>query len=63
MRYCDYCGGVGFIKDDCRYCEGTGIVVIDGVDYICGDCDGEGLENETCPVCAGRGYFDDEEDE
>lgn len=63
----------------CEYCEGTGLVEIDGVEYYCEDCDGTGIEytsteyicencggtgveSETCPLCAGMGYFEDEDD-
>lgn len=60
MRYCDYCGGVGFIKDDCRCCEGTGFDENDGIDVACEYCEGTGLVEIDgveyyCGDCDGTG--------
>lgn len=60
MRYCDYCGGVGFVKDECRCCEGTGFDETDGIEDACEYCEGTGLVEIDgveyyCGNCDGTG--------
>lgn len=33
----------------CSYCRGDGVVVLDGHDEECPDCDGEGLDEDDDP--------------